>query len=325
MNEFLKLEINEKSFEDYSKQVTLRIEKTLVTYLNILKLKTIKEMAVYFSLKELDRETICAKKMDLIGAWRCDGCVKNQNIIFCQDCWSQMRDKHKDHNVIFLKNVTGTCDCGDHNCINKQYFCPNHKGIIETDLEIKACISESLGPSLATEFTNVNKLLFNVIFKYIVKAIDEKKTTSKSFVKVINDFVNCFGILCEMSNACNYIICELLMEHYPYKTKHTCLDIKGETGKLIKGSFFNHECTCPFIRFLMEFWPGKKSKLLYRLILDYKLKKMIGLYYFLFNNDFIKNCIKDFDEISVQIIFNDVIKIACNTPGLIDNIFEGMI
>ena len=52
---------------------------------------------------------------------------------------------------------------------------------------------------------------------------------------------------------------------------------------------------------------------------------MIGLYYFLFNNDFIKNCIKDFDEISVQIIFNDVIKIACNTPGLIDNIFEGMI
>ena len=62
MNEFLKLEINEKSFEDYSKQVTLRIEKTLVTYLNILKLKTIEEMAVYFSLKELDRETICAKK-----------------------------------------------------------------------------------------------------------------------------------------------------------------------------------------------------------------------------------------------------------------------
>ena len=169
MTEFLKLEINEKSFEDYSKQVTLRIEKTLVTYLNILKLKTIKEMAVYFSLKELDRETICAKKMDLIGAWRCDDCVKNQNIIFCQDCWSQMRDKHKDHNVIFLKSVTGTCDCGDHNCINKQYFCPNHKGIIETDLEIKACISESLGPSLTTEFTNVNKLLFNVIFKYIVK------------------------------------------------------------------------------------------------------------------------------------------------------------
>ena len=75
----------------------------------------------------------------------------------------------------------------------------------------------------------------------------------------------------------------------------------------------------------MEFWPGKKEKLLYKLILNYKLKKYIGLYFFLFYNDFLKRKIYDFREISVQIIFKDVIEIAGNTPGLIDTMYEEMV
>ena len=33
----------------------------------------------------------------------------------------------------------------------------------------------------------------------------------------------------------------------------------------------------------------------------------------------------DFEEISVQIIFKDVIEIACNIPGLIDTAYDGMV
>jgi hypothetical protein len=130
-----------------------------------------------------------------------------------------------------------------------------------------------------------------------------------------------------MSTACSFLISDLLLKKYFNKVKHTCLDIDVTTnkGKIIKSSFFAHDCTCPFIRFLMEFWPGKKQKLIYKLLNNYKLKKLIGLYYFLFYNENIKNCILDFHDLSVQIIFTDVLRIACGIPGLIENMYVGFI
>ena len=316
---------NSLSFPDCSKETLLTIEDTLLSYLDLLKLKRVEEMAVFFSLLEIDSNTVCAKKMVGVGAWRCADCVKNDTIIFCQDCWIQMRDKHKNHNVVFLTNVNGTCDCGDHNCIDKKYFCPKHKGTIEGEEEIKAYINKSLGEKLAAEIKSITETMFNEMFRYFIKAINDKQTNSKDFIKVVNSFTNCFGILCEVSSACNFIICDLLLKKYPCKTKHTCLDIEGKKGKMTKSSFFSHDCTCPFIRYLLEFWPGKKEKLLYKLICNYKLKKYIGLYFFLFYNEYFKNCIIDFGNISVQIIFKDVIEIACDIPGLIDTVYEGMI
>ena len=100
------------------------------------------------------------------------------------------------------------------------------------------------------------------------------------------------------------------------------MDISENGVKIIKESFFAHDCTCPLIRYLLEFWPGKKEKLLYKLLSNYKLKKTIGLYYFLFYNEYFKNCIYDFEDLSVQIIFTDVLSMACTLPGLIDNIYD---
>jgi hypothetical protein len=40
--------------------------------------------------------------------------------------------------------------------------------------------------------------------------------------------------------------------------------------------------------------------------------------------EFIKNCLPDFTELSVQIIFDEVSKIASNINGLIDNMYECM-
>ena len=55
------------------------------------------------------------------------------------------------------------------------------------------------------------------------------------------------------------------------------------------------------------------------------MKKIIGLYFILFYNEYTKNCIRDFADLDFQIIFKDVLQIACNINGLIDNIYEGMI
>ena len=322
----LKLPINaNEKYEIFNRNMTRRIESTLLKYLNMCNLKTVQELGTFFALLDIDPQTICAKKMVEVGGWRCGDCVRNDNTIFCQDCWSLMKDKHKGHNVIFVGRVSGTCDCGDHNCISKEFFCPKHKGIFQNDLEIEQYIKASLGDKLPQKITENSERMFEDMSIFFIKSINEKKQTSKEFFKVVNEFTNCFGILCDMSNACNFIMSDLLLKKYPCKTKHLCLDIHENGGKMIKESFFAHECTCPLIRYLLEFWPGKKEKLLYKFLCNYKMKKIMGLYYFLFYKDYIKDIITDFEDISVQIIFSDVIKIACTIPGLIDYFYNGMI
>ena len=322
----LNLPINASDkYDVFNRNMTRKIESTLLSYLNTINAKSVEDMSKYFARFDKDTQTICAKKMVEVGGWRCADCVTNDNTIFCQDCWSLMRDKHKGHNVIFIGRVSGTCDCGDHNCISKEFFCKNHKGIYQTDSDIQQYIRSCLGEKITQGITKNSARMFEDMSIFFIKSINEKKQTSKEFFKVVNEFTNCFGILCDMSNACNFIMSDLLLKRYPCKTKHLCLDINENGGKMIKESFFAHECTCPLIRYLLEFWPGKKEKLLYKFLCNYKMKKVMGLYYFLFYKDYIKDVILDFDDISVQIIFSDVIKIACTIPGLIDYFYNGMI
>ena len=126
-----------------------------------------------------------------------------------------MKEKHENHNVVFIHQVSGTCDCGDHNCIDKKYFCPKHKGTIETKEEINDYINKVIGEELATKFKELNENLFNDMFYFFMKAISNKKTREDEFIKCIDAFVNCFGVLCEISMACNYNICDLLLKKYP--------------------------------------------------------------------------------------------------------------
>ena len=321
----LDFDVKSGDFEAVSFRASRAIESALVCYLAFTKKKTFEEMALYFKELEIDASTICAKKMVNVGAWRCKDCAKTDNTIFCQECWSKMREKHKDHDVIFLSTSNGTCDCGDHNMIDKEYFCPDHIGIFENEQEINGYILESLGQDLTFQLTTLNKKFFDKIAEYIIRAINDKKTETISFTKVMNEFVTCFGILCNLNTACCYIISNLLLHNYAFKTKHTCIQITDKGMKIKQSSLFAHDCTCPFIRLILQFWPVKKELLLYKLIGYYQLKKVMGLYYFLLYGNFFKDNITEIQDMSVQIIFDDVLNIACKVPGLIDNMFESMI
>ena len=141
MSLYLNLELNpEGTFESCSTDMKFIIDTTKNSYLSIVNLKSNEELAKMFKLLELDTHSICAAPMSQVGGWRCTDCVDNENTVFCQDCWSQMKEKHVGHNIVFLKDVNGTCDCGDHNCIDKEYFCPKHKGIFQSDALIKKYI-----------------------------------------------------------------------------------------------------------------------------------------------------------------------------------------
>ena len=114
---------NAMSFEQSCREMKNIIEETKLKYLKIFNLKSVLELNVFFALIEEESNTVCSKKMEGVGGWRCQDCAKSESTIFCQDCWSKMKDKHKDHNIIFNNQINGTFDCGDHNCIDKQNFC----------------------------------------------------------------------------------------------------------------------------------------------------------------------------------------------------------
>ena len=315
-----------KDFENNNKKALSAIRETSLNFLKLVNAKNVKEMETFFKTLDLDTNSICAAEITNQGAWRCEDCVANHNSIYCNKCWSQTRIRHKDHKVTYLKIVVGgTCDCGDHNYIDAKYFCDKHLGIFQSDEEIDNYINSCFSENLKNELKKSIKLLFKGMLKYYTIAINENKTKTIGFINVIKEFINCFGLLCKYSTPCCFIISELLIDKYHYKTKHNCLEINGPKGKILKSSLFAHDCNCHFIRLLLEYWPGNNTDLLYKLIQNYKIKKLFGLYYFFLYGEFFKNCINDFKSINFIIIFNDVLAIASNIPGLLDNIYESMI
>ena len=313
------------TFEKSNDEMKYIIDSVSSLYLKIVNLNSYEELKRMFELLELDTNSICGKDVTNIGGWSCADCTRSDNSIYCQECWSQMKDKHINHNIIFTKIIdNGTCDCGDHNYIDSKYFCPKHKGIFTSDLMIKEYIKKSLGEKLPLNLISINQIMFDNMAKYFIQEINNKNKSTE-FKNIVEDFINCFGKLYEMSTACNFIISDLLLKKYYFQVNHTCLDFDENGGRIIKGSLTSHKCTCHFIRYLLEFWPGKKENLVNKLISNYKLKKIIGIYFILFYNEFTKNCINDFSDLDFQIFIQDVLQIACNINGLIDTIYEGMI
>ena len=195
-----------------SKKAIDYIEKILINYLDTINVKTIDQMNLFFALLELDSNTICGCKMEGVGAWRCEDCVNTENTIFCQECWSKTKEKHANHNIVFLNRVNGTCDCGDHNCIDKKYFCPKHIGIFENDAEINDYILDCLGEKVSGALKLANDILFRGMAKYYILAVTEKQTKSQGFIKAIESFVSCFGVLCKMSTACSLFVGDLMLK-----------------------------------------------------------------------------------------------------------------
>ena len=311
-------------FGDFAERVRGKIKYAMIKYLDILKVKNPIEMTILFTMLNKETGSVCASKMELIGGWRCLDCVKNENTIFCQSCWSQMKDKHKDHNIIFLTTVNGTCDCGDPNSIEPQYFCPRHKGPMTNENDIKLYIQNCFGQQIANELKVVTKTICKEIAGFIIRAIQEKRINENRFIGIIASFFDFINTPCNASKAVMHMVAELLLENYPYKTKHICLQIKDGKSKIVKSTLFSHDCCCPLIRLLMPIWPMGKERLIFSFLHNYKIRKTFGLLYFLLYKELILNCLPEFGELSVQYISDDVIKDAFNTEGLIENIYESL-
>ena len=274
-------------------------------------------------LKDLDYEagSVCARKMKSIGGWTCTDCEKNSNSILCQQCWSKVKDKHISHEIKYTIKTNGTCDCGDLNNIEISLFCPKHKGPLTKEDDIQNYINKFFSKELIQTFEEIIENFIKQILPYIIYNIENKKNNSK-FNKNMKHFLDLINILI-YNSALMHILSKKFLKNYKYKTKHFCLLMNNNEITLIKNSE-EHECVCPLIRILMSSWCNNNKDILYRFLLNYKLRKTMGIFYFLLNERFMKYLISDFGELSVQYIFDDVCTSVANSSGLMEFYYDSI-
>lgn len=322
-NDFLNIESPERDMEIEGNEMDGQMMDLIkICYNNILELfQCGNGTELINKLKELDYDSgsVCARKMIKIGGWKCSNCEKNGNAILCQQCWSKVRDKHLDHEILFNSTTNGTCDCGDPNTLESSLFCPQHKGPLTKEEDIQKYIIKNFSQDLIQKFEKYIEDFYDKFVPYLVKVIEKKQiyfyfeNSMMFYVELINVLSNNIAIL--------HILSKIFLKNYKYKTKHYCLLIKDNEIELIKNKE-EHDCCCPLIRILMEAWGDQNQDVLYRFLLNYKLRKSMGVLYFLLNERFMKYFIRDFGEISVQYIFQDVGTTTTSIPGLIELYYE---
>ena len=271
-------------------------------------------------LKELDHdaESICARVLDNEGGWKCSDCEKNDNSIICHQCWSKIKSKHENHNIKYHYLVKGTCDCGDLNTVEETLFCPQHKGPLTKEEDILKFINKSFTPEFIQNFEKITEHLI-LVFLFYINGQDQNADISTE----IENFINIIDVLSN-NNAIIHILSKIFLKNFKLETKHNCLLVNDNEFKFVMKENEVHICECPFIRYLMEFWVNGNQDILYRFLLNYKLRKTMGILYFILYENFEKSCIEDFCELSIQYILEDICKTVSSIPGIMNFYFESI-
>ena len=307
----------------YELKIQLILKESFDNYLKLFSCNNSKVLSA--KLKELNQEagSVCAGKMIKIGGWKCSDCEKNANAIICHECWKQIKDKHLSHDIKYNGSTNGTCDCGDLNTVEASLFCPNHKGPLTKEEDIQNYINKNIPPELIQSFEKYTEDLIKNILPYIADSIEKKKIDDLYFKENMKEFINQIEVLSN-NNALMHILSKIFLKNYKIKTTHNCLLINDNEIKFIIKSNEVHNCVCPLIRYLMEGWVDNNQDVLYRFLLNYKLRKTMGVLYFILFEHFTKYCITDICELSVQYIFDDVCTTASSTPGIIGYYFDSL-
>ena len=308
---------NNHLYNEYNKF----LKEIFFKYLKLFSCDNKKDLIIKLKKLNHDAGSVCARKMIKIGGWKCVDCEKNSNAILCHQCWSKIKDKHLNHNIKYHSSTNGTCDCGDPNTLEKSLFCPCHKGPLTNEKEVENYINKFFSQDLVQSFQNITENLLEKMIPYIIDNIENNKK-DENFKNNMNVFIELLDSL-SYNNALMHILSKNFLKNYKIKVKHNCLMISDNSIQFIKTNE-EHECCCPIIRILMDSWHNDNQDILFRFLLNYKLRKTMGVLYFLLYERFARFCIEDFCELSVQYIFDDVCTTSATTPGLIEFYFESI-
>ena len=240
----------------------------------------------YLEKISIPNKCVCAAVIDIIPGWKCLDCSKDENSIYCNDCFKKSKHLHKNHKIYFLQSGVGMCDCGDPNYLST--FCPEHSGPFIEQKQINEYISKIFPVNILKNlksffdkfFLNFSKYfiltenfdlfyteIFNNKFDNITeenqKELFEEKNDiillKNNFCIIFWDFI-LFLRLISKSNLgilhliAKYFIKNNLENQKDIVTNHSCIKISENDLNIIPSNNQNHICQCPFLRLLISNW-----------------------------------------------------------------------
>ena len=129
-------------------------------------LESFDDCLTYLEKNSVPNKCVCAAHIDIIPGWRCVDCSKYENSIYCNDCYLNAKDWHKNHKVAFLSESSGMCDCGDPDSLYK--YCRVHSGPFTEEKEIEEYIQKSFEKKVIENLRKFFDEFFLEYSKYLV-------------------------------------------------------------------------------------------------------------------------------------------------------------
>ena len=287
-------ELTTKNNELYSQinsstiNITSYFEKSLEKFPSLFEndLKTFEDCLKFLEKQSIPNKCICAGIIDTIPGWRCVDCSKYENSIYCNDCYINAKDWHKDHKVYYLCSSTGMCDCGDPDSLYKN--CREHSGPFKQEKEKEDYIQKNFGNKVVDNLRKFFDEFFLEYSKYFLLTskcelfmkdlFDEKFRDVKNdelnneiedvlylksnFCIVFENFIYFLRLITKNNLAMLHLIANYFLKNNfesikleeQYMTEHSCIEINQQDIKLYYDTVNKekHLCKCPFLRLFLD-------------------------------------------------------------------------
>ena len=272
------------------------------------------------------------------GGWKCLDCEIDTLSIFCNNCFSKCKEKHKGHNISFDPGNYGFCDCGDPTVIIPEGFCPDHQGSFTNMKDLYNYIRISFDEKI---LNNID-LLLNNIFNALIEKISFVSNMNKDdedymkkedeLFNMIKELISFISKLYDNNLGLFYFVTLKFTENFPFETKHKCFNYNEEKNLIItisESSLEKHKCICPFFQILINVLLLRKTEFdsdnfFSLFIQNYKNKLITGLS---FMHSFMKLCSNNnlitFRGMSYQLLSDNLSEILYNENNIdfLENFF----
>ena len=232
--------------------------------------------AFFKYLKKISKPSnqVCNKRVAKgEGGWKCLDCEIDSLSLICNSCFMNSRNFHKNHKIIFNKNIFGYCDCGDPNVINKEGFCPDHQGSFSNKKGLMNYIKSSFDEFSLNNINNILNNIFNfftekmnIIFNEKYKDEEEKNSIEDEILNMLDEFIIFITNLYKSNLSLFYFVTLKFAENFPFKTSHKCFSYNIDQNKLLiikenqNEKKNKHLCICPFFQVIIYFFISIRKK-----------------------------------------------------------------
>ena len=204
------------------------------------------------------------------GGWKCVDCELDSLSLICYNCFNKSKDIHKGHKILFNPKSHGYCDCGDPNVINKDGFCPEHKGPFSNKKDLLDYIKSSIDEKILNEIDSILNNIFilfiekiNFLINKHFKKDKEKNDIENELFNMIDEFINFITNLYKSNLGLFYFVTLKFTENYSFETNHKCFYYNEEENKITiieENKLEKHKCICPFFQVLIYILISNKTK-----------------------------------------------------------------